>query len=245
MLCLSKNTDYALTALSHMVRQGDRVSSAREIAAAYGLPAPLLMKLLKRLHRGGILSSTRGSRGGYMVSANLDRLSLYDLLAALEGDGKSVVGRIMDCGCRELPARTKSIRSERRSATGPIKSLQNAVPRGVLRLEPAGTMPAPLQAFYYKLISFLKQIQLSDLVLPGRRIDVPREILAREFVAREIVAREFAREGGANEITADKASVGSRAFRRAAGKRLLSSDTVQIRTSLPLFKERQHAGTVK
>jgi Rrf2 family protein len=33
----------------------------------------------------------------------------------------------------------------------------------------------PLRALQYRLISFLKQVQLSDLVVPGRRIDVPVE----------------------------------------------------------------------
>jgi len=36
----------------------------------------------------------------------------------------------------------------------------------------------PLRALQYKFMSFLKQVRLSDLVIPGRRIDVPSELLA-------------------------------------------------------------------
>jgi Rrf2 family protein len=35
----------------------------------------------------------------------------------------------------------------------------------------------PLRALQYRLISFLKQVRLSDLVVPGRRIDVPVELI--------------------------------------------------------------------
>ena len=39
----------------------------------------------------------------------------------------------------------------------------------------------PLRALQYRLMSFLKQVQLSDLVIPGRKIDVPVEqITARK-----------------------------------------------------------------
>jgi Rrf2 family protein len=34
---------------------------------------------------------------------------------------------------------------------------------------------SPVQALQYKLRNFLRQVKLSDLILPGRRIDVPLE----------------------------------------------------------------------
>ena len=39
----------------------------------------------------------------------------------------------------------------------------------------ARRLETPLLALHYKLISFLRDVKLSDLVLPGRRIDVPLE----------------------------------------------------------------------
>ena len=38
---------------------------------------------------------------------------------------------------------------------------------------------SPVQALQYKLRRFLRQIQLSDLIIPGRRIDVPLERVGR------------------------------------------------------------------
>src|SRR3954465_14414367 len=37
---------------------------------------------------------------------------------------------------------------------------------------------APVQALHYRLLRFIEDVKLSDLVVPGRRIDVPLELLA-------------------------------------------------------------------
>ena len=39
----------------------------------------------------------------------------------------------------------------------------------------AGGGFAPIQALQYRLIGFLKDVSIADLILPGRRIDVPLE----------------------------------------------------------------------
>ena len=44
--------------------------------------------------------------------------------------------------------------------------------------------PPPLIAVHSKLMRFLKDVKLSDLVLPGRRIDVPVEMVGRKRIER-------------------------------------------------------------
>ena len=135
MLCVSKKVDYALSALSFLAVHAGRVCSAREIAETHNLPLPRLMNLLKRLHRRGLVRSVRGVRGGYLVSEQLDRVSLYDLITILEVDpAHRVNGEAI-----------------------------------------AGSGFAPIQALQYRLIRFLKDVSVADLILPGRRIDVPLE----------------------------------------------------------------------
>ena len=85
MLTLTKKTDYALIAASHMARAGDRVSSAREIADSYHLSQSLLMNVLKQLTRQGLVSSTRGSKGGYVLAEEAENISLNRLIGAVEG----------------------------------------------------------------------------------------------------------------------------------------------------------------
>jgi Rrf2 family protein len=158
VLCLSKKTEYALTALAYLAEwAGQRVAPAREIAEAYALPLPLLMKILKCMQHHGMLLSTRGVRGGYRLVADLDETTLFDLVAMMECPDRPGA----DCGCMAHDA-------------DPMDRVK------LSRSEPAG---GPALALQYKLVEFLRNVKLSDLVLPGRRIDVPAERLTAAGLA--------------------------------------------------------------
>jgi Rrf2 family protein len=85
MLTLSRKTDYALIALSHLVHEPDGCTSAREIAGRYNVPLPLLMNILKQLTQKGLARSVRGPRGGYKLALPANRISLNDIIHAVEG----------------------------------------------------------------------------------------------------------------------------------------------------------------
>ena len=156
MLCLSRKTEYALVALAHLAERLGVVASAREIAEAHGLPLPLLMNLLKNLQAHGLLRSTRGVKGGYRVEADLGALSLYDLIAIVDCHGSSEAADPNgDCGCLDHVNDWSRDQSVARFA---------------------GSHGA-VQALQFKLVEFLKGVRVADLVLPGRRIDVPVERL--------------------------------------------------------------------
>lgn len=127
MVRFGKATDYALLALMYLVERQEQVASARQIAQALHLPAPLLGKILKSLHQNGLLQSTRGVKGGYRIAVDLRDISFESLLRMLRVE-LSPTDRPTD---------------------------------------------APLWAFQSKLTQALREVKLSDLVIPGRRIDVP------------------------------------------------------------------------
>ncbi len=85
MLSLSRKAEYALIAASHLAKAGDSVVSAREIAARYSVPLPLLMNVLKQLHQRGVLLSVRGARGGYRLARSPQDLTLAQLVDAIDG----------------------------------------------------------------------------------------------------------------------------------------------------------------
>lgn len=85
MLKISRLTDYGLLASVYLARKQSEVVSAREIAAFYHLPVPMITKVLKRLHRGGLISSHRGAGGGYSFEGDPDTVTLGSLVAVLEG----------------------------------------------------------------------------------------------------------------------------------------------------------------
>ena len=86
MLRLSKKADYALIAMKHLALKGGASStSAREIAEQYDIPIELMAKVLQRLVRTGLLVSTQGTRGGYMLGRPAGAISVGDVIQAIDG----------------------------------------------------------------------------------------------------------------------------------------------------------------
>lgn len=63
----------------------DQAVSAARFAARYGLPAAYLNKQLQALVRAGILTSTPGPRGGFRLARRPSKITLLDVIVAIEG----------------------------------------------------------------------------------------------------------------------------------------------------------------
>ena len=85
MLRISKLTDYGTVLLAHLAAQDDAVCSAADVANATGIAVPTVSKLLKSLGRSGLVTSTRGSSGGYQLARDPREISAADIIDALEG----------------------------------------------------------------------------------------------------------------------------------------------------------------
>ena len=155
MLTLSKKTDYALISLAYLAGQGGGLASARQIASAADLPLPLLMQILKTLHQHGILHSTRGVKGGYRLAPGAEAVSLLTLIRMVDGE-PDASPQTAACGFASqggTPTRSDELRGFADSGPG----------------------YPPLVAMHRKLLQFLEQVKVFDVIRPGRRIDVPVE----------------------------------------------------------------------
>ena len=85
MLRISRLTDYGTVVLAQLAHGGAGLASASEVAAATGIALPTVSKLLKSLAKAGLVTSTRGSRGGYQLSRDPHKISAADVIDALEG----------------------------------------------------------------------------------------------------------------------------------------------------------------
>jgi Rrf2 family cysteine metabolism transcriptional repressor len=56
-----------------------------EVAATEGLPLPYLEHLVAELRKGGLVSSTRGARGGYELARPAKEITMAEVVSALEG----------------------------------------------------------------------------------------------------------------------------------------------------------------
>lgn len=86
MLKLTKKADYGLIALRHLALGAvGATASAKEMAEAYGLPLPLLAKILQKLARGGMLQSVAGTNGGYRLTRDPKNISAMEVIRAIDG----------------------------------------------------------------------------------------------------------------------------------------------------------------
>ena len=102
MFRLSKRADYGLIAMKHLALHDEHAYSAPEIARTYNIPAELMAKVLQRLVRNGLLESQAGPHGGYALARAPGKISLIEVLEALEGPIQLTPCEADDCEQLEL-----------------------------------------------------------------------------------------------------------------------------------------------
>jgi Rrf2 family protein len=85
MLKLTKKADYGLIALKHLAVNGQECASAKEIADTYGVPLPLLSKILQRLAKAGFLRSEHGTNGGYRLARDPREITALEVIRSIDG----------------------------------------------------------------------------------------------------------------------------------------------------------------
>src|SRR6266436_690556 len=86
VLKLSKKADYGLISMKHLASQADgHACSSREIAEAFSIPPELLAKILQKLVKNGLLASTHGTNGGYVLAKSPQNISIADVIEAIDG----------------------------------------------------------------------------------------------------------------------------------------------------------------
>jgi FeS assembly SUF system regulator len=85
MLRISKLTDYGTVILACLAGTPGCRLTASEVAERTRVGLPTVSKLLKSFHRAGLLTSTRGSRGGYQLSRPATAISAAAIIDAIEG----------------------------------------------------------------------------------------------------------------------------------------------------------------
>ena len=85
MLRIGKLTDYATVILAILAADRSRLLTAGILAERTRIAAPTVAKLLKQMHRAGLVNSTRGTHGGYQLARDPESISAAAILDALEG----------------------------------------------------------------------------------------------------------------------------------------------------------------
>jgi Rrf2 family protein len=94
---LSAKTQYACLAALDLAMAYDtgEPMQVRRIAATHKIPSGFLVQILLHLKTAGLVTSTRGASGGYRLARPPDEITVWDVMAVVEGEGRTAecVGR--------------------------------------------------------------------------------------------------------------------------------------------------------
>ena len=77
--------EYGVICALHLAKRAeDGPVTGRDLSAREKLPADYVEQILLRLHRAGIITSTRGAKGGYALARRADEITVREILAAAE-----------------------------------------------------------------------------------------------------------------------------------------------------------------
>ena len=86
MKLASQGAQYAISAIIAISKHKNDVISASELSHSLNCPAAYLSQILAKLKAPGILKSQRGLNGGVYLAKALEDISVYDVIAAIDGE---------------------------------------------------------------------------------------------------------------------------------------------------------------
>jgi Rrf2 family protein len=107
----TKAEEYGLFGAVHLAKQPrGSVISLTEISQAQNIPDKFLAKIFQSMTRAGILKSHRGVRGGFSLEKMPKKISIAEILNAIQGDTDPVkciskgkqCNKRGDCAVRDL-----------------------------------------------------------------------------------------------------------------------------------------------
>lgn len=86
MFKISRKTEYAIRGMIHLARQpADKFIMLREIGKATKTSPVFLAKIFQVLSSAGLVESSRGAVGGFRLARQPEKISLKEILEAIEG----------------------------------------------------------------------------------------------------------------------------------------------------------------
>ena len=86
MMELTRKGEYAIRGIVYLAsRPGDQVCLLSEIAAAVDVPQTFLAKIFQQFSQIGLVRSYRGTGGGFVLGRAPDKITLLEVVEAVEG----------------------------------------------------------------------------------------------------------------------------------------------------------------
>ncbi|MGO4308203.1 MULTISPECIES: RrF2 family transcriptional regulator [unclassified Cupriavidus] len=85
---ISTGVEYGLHCLLYLTRSQAAVeeASVRDLAELQGIPTDFLAKLFTKLAKAELVVATEGIKGGFKLARPADRITVHDVVVAIDGD---------------------------------------------------------------------------------------------------------------------------------------------------------------
>lgn len=98
---LNRSTGYGLLAVAYIAQNKDQgLILSTDVAKKYNIPLEYLQKIMQQLVRARILQSKRGPRGGFSLARPATKITMLDVVEAVEGTFDISLG-FEECGPRD------------------------------------------------------------------------------------------------------------------------------------------------
>lgn len=100
MSFISTGVEYGVHCLLYLARSqaGVQEASVRDLAELQGIPTEYLAKLFTKLAKAELVVATEGIRGGFRLARPAERITVHDVVVAIDGDKPMF-------DCREIRSR--------------------------------------------------------------------------------------------------------------------------------------------
>ncbi|MDR3579262.1 MAG: Rrf2 family transcriptional regulator [Oryzomonas sp.] len=86
MMELTRKGEYAIRGIVYLAsRPADQVCLLSDIAAVVDVPPTFLAKIFQQFSKIGLVKSFRGTGGGFVIGRPADKITLLDVVEAVEG----------------------------------------------------------------------------------------------------------------------------------------------------------------
>ena len=82
---ITRETDYAIRCVCYLADKRDEVIMVDDISKEMHIPKSFLAKILQKLSKASLAKSYRGVKGGFALARHPSKISLLDVIEAIQG----------------------------------------------------------------------------------------------------------------------------------------------------------------
>ena len=84
-MLVTRKTDYAVRCILYLAQAKEQVANVTEVSRQMHIPKTFLAKIFQKLAKAGLVASQRGMNGGFRLAKEPRKISLLDIMEAIQG----------------------------------------------------------------------------------------------------------------------------------------------------------------